>query len=131
MFFIVYYIIFLFLIDHHFIIAKENFFPADPLNTPIHIKPEWYFIFAYALLRSIPSKIGGILRLLIVFLIFFSLIFKNSNFSKFFFLKKIILIIFLINFILLTNLGYKLIEEPYTTISLTFGLIFILNIYFI
>lgn len=71
LFLIFYYIIFLIFLDHHFIIAKENFFPADPLNTPIHIKPEWYFIFAYALLRSIPRKIGGILSLLIIFLIFF------------------------------------------------------------
>lgn len=40
LFLIVYYIIFLVIVDHHFIIAKENFFPADPLNTPVHIKPE-------------------------------------------------------------------------------------------
>lgn len=130
-FLIIYYIIFLIIVDHHFIIAKENFFPADPLNTPVHIKPEWYFIFAYALLRSIPRKIGGILSLLIVYLIFFFLIYKNSNFSKFFFLKKVVLTLFLINFILLTNLGYKIIEAPFTTISLNFGIFFILFIYLI
>nr|AAS01750.1 cytochrome b [Noturus gyrinus] len=42
----------------------ENFTPANPLVTPPHIKPEWYFLFAYAILRSIPNKLGGVLALL-------------------------------------------------------------------
>nr|AAK70389.1 cytochrome b [Syngnathus floridae] len=42
----------------------DNFTPADPLVTPPHIKPEWYFLFAYAILRSIPNKLGGVLALL-------------------------------------------------------------------
>nr|AHA82036.1 cytochrome b [Aegypius monachus] len=41
----------------------ENFTPANPLVTPPHIKPEWYFLFAYAILRSIPNKLGGVLAL--------------------------------------------------------------------
>nr|ACR03127.1 cytochrome b [Sphaerodactylus vincenti] len=41
----------------------ENFSPANPLVTPPHIKPEWYFLFAYAILRSIPNKLGGVLAL--------------------------------------------------------------------
>nr|YP_010968160.1 cytochrome b [Syngnathus watermeyeri]WNN64202.1 cytochrome b [Syngnathus watermeyeri]WPR14729.1 cytochrome b [Syngnathus watermeyeri] len=42
----------------------DNFTPANPLITPPHIKPEWYFLFAYAILRSIPNKLGGVLALL-------------------------------------------------------------------
>nr|Q4JQH5.1 RecName: Full=Cytochrome b; AltName: Full=Complex III subunit 3; AltName: Full=Complex III subunit III; AltName: Full=Cytochrome b-c1 complex subunit 3; AltName: Full=Ubiquinol-cytochrome-c reductase complex cytochrome b subunit [Tetraodon nigroviridis]AAY26163.1 cytochrome b [Tetraodon nigroviridis] len=42
----------------------DNFTPANPLVTPAHIKPEWYFLFAYAILRSIPNKLGGVLALL-------------------------------------------------------------------
>nr|BCO16489.1 cytochrome b [Ptenopus garrulus] len=42
----------------------ENFTPANPLLTPPHIKPEWYFLFAYAILRSIPNKLGGVIALL-------------------------------------------------------------------
>nr|YP_010389708.1 cytochrome b [Fundulus lima]UPT34482.1 cytochrome b [Fundulus lima] len=42
----------------------ENYMPANPLATPQHIKPEWYFLFAYAILRSIPNKLGGVLALL-------------------------------------------------------------------
>nr|BAJ54466.1 cytochrome b [Isichthys henryi] len=41
----------------------ENFTPANPLVTPPHIKPEWYFLFAYAILRSIPNKLGGVMAL--------------------------------------------------------------------
>nr|YP_636996.1 cytochrome b [Atractosteus spatula]P29664.2 RecName: Full=Cytochrome b; AltName: Full=Complex III subunit 3; AltName: Full=Complex III subunit III; AltName: Full=Cytochrome b-c1 complex subunit 3; AltName: Full=Ubiquinol-cytochrome-c reductase complex cytochrome b subunit [Atractosteus spatula]AFJ42300.1 cytochrome b [Atractosteus spatula]BAC23996.1 cytochrome b [Atractosteus spatula] len=47
----------------------ENFTPANPLVTPPHIKPEWYFLFAYAILRSIPNKLGGVLALLLSILI--------------------------------------------------------------
>merc|ERR1711976_1079606 len=41
----------------------ENFIPANPLVTPVHIQPEWYFLFAYAILRSIPNKLGGVIAL--------------------------------------------------------------------
>lgn len=128
---IIYFFFFFFFIDHHFRIAKENFFPADPLNTPIHIKPEWYFIFAYSLLRSIPRKIGGIFSLLILFILFFTLFLNKSYYSKFYFLKKIKVFTLIIFFVIITNLGYKLIEFPFTEISLVFGLLIILNIYFL
>jgi len=41
----------------------ENYIPANPLVTPVHIQPEWYFLFAYAILRSIPNKLGGVIGL--------------------------------------------------------------------
>uniref|UniRef100_A0A5K6AYJ4 Cytochrome b n=1 Tax=Ellobius tancrei TaxID=98658 RepID=A0A5K6AYJ4_ELLTA len=47
----------------------DNFTPANPLNTPPHIKPEWYFLFAYAILRSIPNKLGGVLALILSILV--------------------------------------------------------------
>nr|ALJ53309.1 cytochrome b [Galagoides zanzibaricus udzungwensis]QEE94834.1 cytochrome b [Paragalago zanzibaricus]QEE94837.1 cytochrome b [Paragalago zanzibaricus]QEE94838.1 cytochrome b [Paragalago zanzibaricus] len=47
----------------------DNYTPANPLNTPPHIKPEWYFLFAYAILRSIPNKLGGVLALVFSILI--------------------------------------------------------------
>nr|AAS01258.1 cytochrome b [Rhinoclemmys funerea] len=49
----------------------DNFTPANPLSTPPHIKPEWYFLFAYAILRSIPNKLGGVLALLLSILVLF------------------------------------------------------------
>nr|ABI30007.1 cytochrome b [Microtus bavaricus] len=47
----------------------DNYTPANPLNTPPHIKPEWYFLFAYAILRSIPNKLGGVLALVLSILV--------------------------------------------------------------
>jgi len=47
----------------------ENFSPANPIVAPLHIQPEWYFLFAYVILRSIPSKLGGVLALGISILI--------------------------------------------------------------
>merc|ERR550517_2397846 len=43
----------------------ENFIPANPLVTPVHIQPEWYFLMAYAISRSIPNKVGGVLALVL------------------------------------------------------------------
>jgi ubiquinol-cytochrome c reductase cytochrome b subunit len=61
----------------------ENLNPANPLVTPVHIQPEWYFLFAYAILRSIPSKLGGVVALAgsVAFLIV--LLTKNSKSRKF------------------------------------------------
>nr|AJD83457.1 cytochrome b [Cercocebus atys atys] len=47
----------------------DNYTPANPLSTPLHIKPEWYFLFAYTILRSIPNKLGGVLALFLSILI--------------------------------------------------------------
>nr|ATI96579.1 cytochrome b [Funisciurus sp. DRC1110] len=58
----------------------DNYTPANPLNTPPHIKPEWYFLFAYAILRSIPNKLGGVLALLLSILIL--LLFPTLHTSK-------------------------------------------------
>lgn len=54
-----------------FFMDSENFLEANFMVTPVHIQPEWYFLPAYAVLRSIPKKLGGVIGLLMVFLIFF------------------------------------------------------------
>ena len=58
----------------------ENFIPANPLVTPVHIQPEWYFLIAYAILRSIPNKLGGVIALAIsiIILIVCSFIYKRK-----------------------------------------------------
>lgn len=50
---------------------RENFITANPLVTPPHIQPEWYFLFAYAVLRAIPRKLGGVVALLLAVSILF------------------------------------------------------------
>jgi len=57
----------------------ENFLPANVLVTPAHIQPEWYFLFAYAILRAIPNKLGGVIALLLAILILALLPFMPSR----------------------------------------------------
>ena len=54
----------------------ENFLPANVLVTPAHIQPEWYFLFAYAILRAIPNKLGGVIALLMAILVLGTLPFQ-------------------------------------------------------
>jgi len=53
------------------LIDAGNFIPSNPLVTPIHIQPEWYFLFTYAILRSIPNKLGGVFLIASAFLVLF------------------------------------------------------------
>lgn len=59
---------------------SENFLIADPIVTPVHIKPEWYFLFAYAILRSIPNKLGGVVALLLSVSVLFILPLTTKSF---------------------------------------------------
>jgi len=97
----------------------ENFNPANPLNTPIHIQPEWYFLFAYAILRRIPNKLGGVLALVLSILIIMILPFKTKLFlsSKFNFFQKFYFWIFSSLFIILTWIGANPVEYPFEIIG--------------
>ena len=59
--------------------GPENFIQANPLVTPVHIQPEWYFLFAYAILRSIPNKLGGVIAMFASLLVLFTLPFLHSS----------------------------------------------------
>lgn len=94
----------------------ENFIPANPLVTPVHIQPEWYFLFAYAILRSIPNKLGGVVALaLAVIVLYIMPFYGNSKFKSlsFYPLGKIIFWSLIIIVILLTWIGARPVEEPY------------------
>jgi len=106
----------------------DNFNVADPSITPIHIQPEWYFLFAYAILRSIPRKLGGVIALLIAVLIFYSLVFTYINNKKtiYFSFRKILYWSFILNFIILTWIGIRAAEEPYIIIGQTFSITYFL-----
>jgi len=93
----------------------ENFIPANPLVTPIHIQPEWYFLFAYAILRSIPNKLGGVLALVfsIVILITLPISTIASKSKQFYLLSKPIIWFTLNLVILLTWIGARPVEIPY------------------
>nr|YP_010586171.1 cytochrome b [Eubasilissa sinensis]UZZ43933.1 cytochrome b [Eubasilissa sinensis] len=98
----------------------DNFIPANPMVTPIHIQPEWYFLFAYAILRSIPNKLGGVIALMMSIMILFIMPFtfiKNIKGNQFYFMNKILFWIFVSIFILLTWLGSCPMESPYIKLS--------------
>lgn len=94
----------------------ENFIPANPLVTPVHIQPEWYFLFAYAILRSIPNKLGGVvaLALSVIVLFIMPLIPKSSiSRSRFYPLRKIYFWFLVALIALLTWIGARPVEPPF------------------
>nr|YP_009122435.1 cytochrome b [Pieris canidia]AJH66208.1 cytochrome b [Pieris canidia]UBD06918.1 cytochrome b [Pieris canidia] len=94
----------------------DNFIPANPLVTPVHIQPEWYFLFAYAILRSIPNKLGGVIALLMSILIIAILPFtfnKKIQGIQFYPLNQIIFWSMITTIILLTWIGARPVETPY------------------
>nr|YP_009905710.1 cytochrome b [Aphaenogaster famelica]QGW36314.1 cytochrome b [Aphaenogaster famelica] len=111
----------------------DNFTPANPMVTPIHIQPEWYFLFAYAILRSIPNKLGGVIALLSSILILYFLPFHSMKIQSmtFFPINQIFYWMFINIFILLTWAGAQPIENPYMyisqTLSMMYFIFFIIN----
>nr|ACB88282.1 cytochrome b [Icterus cayanensis] len=98
----------------------ENFTPANPLVTPPHIKPEWYFLFAYAILRSIPNKLGGVLALAASILVLFLIpLLHTSKFRSMTFrpLSQILFWALVANILILTWVGSQPVEHPFIIIG--------------
>nr|Q35533.2 RecName: Full=Cytochrome b; AltName: Full=Complex III subunit 3; AltName: Full=Complex III subunit III; AltName: Full=Cytochrome b-c1 complex subunit 3; AltName: Full=Ubiquinol-cytochrome-c reductase complex cytochrome b subunit [Planigale maculata sinualis]AAB91487.1 cytochrome b [Planigale maculata sinualis] len=98
----------------------DNFSPANPLNTSPHIKPEWYFLFAYAILQSIPSQLGGVLALLASILIPLIIPFlhtANQRSMMFRPISQTLLWILTANLITLTWIGGQPVEQPFIIIG--------------
>jgi quinol-cytochrome oxidoreductase complex cytochrome b subunit len=126
---VIFFILFSYFIffDPVYLGHPDNFIPANPLVTPAHIVPEWYFLPFYAILRSVPNKLFGVLLLLgsiLVLLVFPFLIKTNINtgflrplYQKFFWL-------FFFDSILLGWIGGKAIEEPFYTLGQLFTIFY-------
>nr|YP_010736710.1 cytochrome b [Charinus ferreus]WEM34694.1 cytochrome b [Charinus ferreus]WEM34707.1 cytochrome b [Charinus ferreus]WEM34720.1 cytochrome b [Charinus ferreus] len=101
------------------LLDPENFIPANPMLTPLHIQPEWYFLFAYAILRSIPNKMGGVLALLMSILILATLPLSTMNTTPppFNPQNKLLFWLLSISFLLLTWMGAKPVEPPFILLS--------------
>nr|AHN13413.1 cytochrome b [Pycnonotus sinensis hainanus] len=98
----------------------ENFTPANPLATPPHIKPEWYFLFAYAILRSIPNKLGGVLALAASVLVLFMIpLLHTSKLRSMTFrpLSQILFWTLVANLFILTWVGSQPVEHPFIIIG--------------
>nr|ACR81207.1 cytochrome b [Rhipidura javanica] len=108
------------LFSPNFLGDPENFTPANPLATPPHIKPEWYFLFAYAILRSIPNKLGGVLALAASVLVLFlaPLLHKSKQRSMTFRpLSQILFWALVANLLILTWVGSQPVEHPFIIIG--------------
>lgn len=96
----------------------ENFNIARITTTPAHIQPEWYFLFAYAILRSIPSKLGGVLAIVAAIIVVIVITIKKNSINKIFNpVKKLLFWTFLILACLLTWIGANPVEPPFREIG--------------
>uniref|UniRef100_UPI0030013175 cytochrome b n=1 Tax=Limassolla dispunctata TaxID=3019670 RepID=UPI0030013175 len=110
----------------------DNFTPANPMVTPIHIQPEWYFLFAYAILRSIPNKLGGVMALflsiMILMILPFSMKMKFKGLS-FYPISQMMFWMYFMTVIMLTWIGARPVELPYINVGIMLTVIYFL--YFI
>nr|QAX91075.1 cytochrome b [Schedorhinotermes sp. 7 MW-2019] len=106
----------------------DNFTPANPLVTPVHIQPEWYFLFAYAILRSIPNKLGGVIALAMSIAILFIMPAYQSKFRgiQFYPVNQMTFWIMTNTVILLTWIGARPVEDPYITTGQTLTILYFL-----
>nr|YP_009158965.1 cytochrome b [Sicista concolor]AIG99679.1 cytochrome b [Sicista concolor] len=98
----------------------DNYMPANPLSTPPHIKPEWYFLFAYAILRSIPNKLGGVIALVLSILILVLLPFLHNSKQRSMIFRPISQCMFWIlvaDLFTLTWIGGQPVEHPFVVIG--------------
>lgn len=119
----------------------DNYIEANHMVTPLHIVPEWYFLPFYAILRSVPNKLNGVILMfgaLVMLLIFPYLqygygsridrkekdlfiphyILNNTHSAQLNILHQIVIAYFAVVFVLLGWLGGKPAVEPFTTVSL-------------
>nr|ATI10832.1 cytochrome b [Cryptophyllium tibetense] len=103
------------LMEPYMLMDPDNFTPANPLSTPNHIQPEWYFLFAYTILRSIPNKLGGVMALMMSIMILMIMPAYKSKFqtTSFYPMSQMTFWLMIMTMWTLTNLGTKPVEEPY------------------
>nr|YP_006503756.1 cytochrome b [Aotus azarai azarai]YP_008378877.1 cytochrome b [Aotus azarai]AEL04101.1 cytochrome b [Aotus azarai azarai]AGM47358.1 cytochrome b [Aotus azarai] len=105
----------------------DNYTLANPLNTPPHIKPEWYFLFAYAILRSIPNKLGGVLALVLSILILMVIPMLHFSKQQSMMFRPITQILFwalVADLLTLTWIGGQPVEYPFVTIGQTASIMY-------
>jgi len=95
-----------------------NFVPRDLSSSPIHIQPEWYFLHLYAVLRSIPNKLGGLVGFVLAIMILrvLSLVQSNQSLSRLSLYPRIAWWFISFNLVLIW-LGRQPVEDPYIIIG--------------
>jgi ubiquinol-cytochrome c reductase cytochrome b subunit len=98
----------------------DNYIPANPMQTPASIVPEWYLLPFYAILRSIPDKLGGVIAMIGSILILLAMpVLDTSRIrgSAFRPLMKIAYWLFVVDFLILMWCGGQHVEEPFITLG--------------
>lgn len=98
----------------------DNYIEANPMKTPLHIVPEWYFLPFYAILRSIPNKIGGVIAMFASLIVMLTIPFSNSSeirSTAFRPIFKVCYWLLVVAFLLLGWVGQMPVEYPYTEIG--------------
>ena len=98
----------------------DNYIPANPMSTPAHIVPEWYFLWVYAILRSIPNKLGGVAAIAAVFIALLALPFINTAATRSPVFRPILKKLFWLlvaDCIVLVWIGQQPVEDPYVFIG--------------
>jgi ubiquinol-cytochrome c reductase cytochrome b subunit len=98
----------------------DNYIPANPLVTPAHIVPEWYFLPFYAILRSIPDKLGGVLAMFGAIAILYTIPYTQSSEvqrTRFRPIYRILFWLFVADFLILLWIGQQIVEEPFVTVG--------------
>nr|YP_009158073.1 cytochrome b [Dolicheulota formosensis]AKJ85740.1 cytochrome b [Dolicheulota formosensis] len=128
MIFLVMYVVFFY---PNFFTDPENFMEANSMVTPVHIQPEWYFLFAYAILRSVPSKLGGVMALAasVLYLYAFPLLayYLPKSATSFSIISQLFFWVYVVAFILLTWLGACPVEQPFVMLSQVLTFVYFLT----
>ena len=121
------FFVLLLLLTPFIFIDSENFLFVDIIKTPEHIKPEWYFLFAYCILRRVPNKLGGVIGLLIRILILILIPFITQRIYKFHdFLNFYLTTFHFVVFLILTWLGGCVVEWPYRFLGALISILYFL-----
>jgi ubiquinol-cytochrome c reductase cytochrome b subunit len=105
----------------NFLGHADNYIPANPLVIPPHIVPEWYFLPFYAILRSIPEKLGGVVAMISAILVLLLLPMINTSevrSSKFRPIFGIAYWFLVSDFLLLGWIGQKPVESPFIEVGM-------------
>jgi ubiquinol-cytochrome c reductase cytochrome b subunit len=98
----------------------DNYIPANPLSTPAHIVPEWYFLPFYAILRAVPDKLGGVTLMFASILVWFVLPWLDTSkvrSMRFRPIARVFFLLFVVSFFVLMYVGAMPAEQPYVLIG--------------